>query len=116
MRHWSTVSVLAMVLLAGCAEKDTFWTRKGSGEEEFRRTSRSCNEKAQVQVFEEGSNGSCGYSTEQGSVCRRPDPNDIGQSENEKRRQERRRKYLYGECMQARGWVKNTEGQGYKGR
>ena len=31
-------------------------------------------------------------------------------------RQERRRKYLYGECLESRGWVRNYEGQGFKGR
>ena len=105
---------IALLGIWACAPKDVYWTRQGADERDFRRTSRSCNEQAQIQAFEESRNPSCGFNTGTGAGCRRPDPNNPAEIQSEKNRSERRRSYLYGQCMEGRGWVRNYEGVGYK--
>jgi hypothetical protein len=107
---------IAAIGLLACAPRDAYWTRNGADEQDFRRVSRSCNEQAQIQAFEEARNPSCGFNTGTGAGCRRSNPNDPGEAQAEKNRSERRRSYLYGQCMERRGWVKNYEGVGFKGR
>jgi hypothetical protein len=112
-RVWFGIAALGLL---ACAEKDAYWTRKGADEQDFRRASRSCNEQAQIQAFEESRNPNCGFNTGTGVGCRRTNPNDPGEVQAEKNRSERRRRYLYGQCLEGRGWVRNYEGEGFKGR
>jgi hypothetical protein len=115
-RVWVGVCVgglAALLLAAGCAQRQAYWTRGEATEQQFRRVSRVCNEKAQIQVFEESRRSGC-----QGSGCgpSRGDSRLPFPEADEKRRLERRRQFLYGQCLESRGWVKNYEGRGYEGR
>ncbi len=100
----------------GCAAKDLYWQKQGEGEQAFRKASRSCGRRAVTALANE-SGEQCGYNTEgRGTLCRRVDPSDPFQAEQEKRRQERRLRFIYSECMENRGWLSNTGGKGFKGR
>jgi hypothetical protein len=107
----------ALALSFACAQKPVYWTRGEDSVEEFRRESRRCNEKAQLQVFEEARSGGgdCSVGTA-GAGCGQSRRRTPFPEQTEKNRQERRRAYLYGECLEARGWQKNYEERGYKGR
>lgn len=111
------VSLAAALALSACAEpEDIYWTRKGASDKQFRKISLACNEQASDVVVKE-TGESCGYNTEaRGTFCSRVDPNNPYAVEQEKRRRERRLRYLYGQCLEAAGWSKNYEGRGYKGR
>ena len=115
MRH--LLRFLSVVLaLAGCAERQEYWTRSGADERAFRRASRTCNEAAQIQVFEEARDGCTLSSSRPGCSRSRSGPEVPFPEEAEKRQQERRRRYLYGQCLESKGWVRNYEERGYKGR
>jgi len=100
----------------GCAAKDVYWTRDNATEKQFRVTSRRCNQVAVTTLANE-SGGQCRYNTEgRGSVCGTIDPNDPAAVDQEKRRKERRLRFVYGECMEGRGWTPNSDERGFKGR
>ena len=116
------VSLVVALALGACLSacvgeaEISYWTRKGATDKQFRKMSLACNEQAADIVVKE-SGDSCGYSTERrGTVCRQVDPTDPFAVEQEKRRVERRVRYLYTECLEAAGWKKNYEGRGFKGR
>ena len=112
---WIAVSALVLTLPLACSPKDLYWTRANSGADAFENTSASCTQQATRQAEQEqstapsGTVGSSGGGY--GSADRRTTPN----SENERRRLERRVRYYYGLCMETRGWQSNTTGQGFKG-
>jgi len=118
-RIWPHASLGVLMLAAGllgCAPKDVYWTRAGASESQFRSASRRCSESAILALAEERGE-SCTYNSGAGgSICSSPNPSDPFQVEAEKKRKKRRLAYLYGECLQGRGWTPNTEGNGHKGR
>ena len=107
----------AALALSACAEpEDVYWSRRGANDKQFRKISLACNEQASDIVVKE-SGDSCGYNTAaRGTYCTQVDPDNPYAVEQEKRRVERRLRYLYGQCLEAAGWAKNYEGRGYKGR
>jgi len=114
----TSLALLVALVWSGCAEpEETYWTRRGASDKQFRKVSLRCNESASDTLLEEGGSRNCGYNTQgRGTYCTQVDPNDPFQVEQEKRRRERRLRYLYNECMESAGWEKNYEGRGYKGR
>ena len=111
------LTVAAWALFAfGCATPDVYWTKGDSAESQFRSASRTCNRTA-ITTLSNESGEQCAFNTGAGgTICRRPDPSDPFQAEQVKRRQERRLRFLYGECMESRGWTPNYDGKGFKGR
>jgi hypothetical protein len=96
----------------GCATPEVIhWSRNGGKERQFQRDSRVCGDRAVAEIA--NSRGEvCIYNEEiGGTVCGRVDPNN----EQEQRRRKRRLRYLYGECLESRGWFSNYEGQGFRG-
>jgi hypothetical protein len=113
----AAASLCGALALLGCAEKPLFWTRTGSGEAEYERTSRACTEQGERQAaLEQQSQPAPGLGGSTGSGYGTPDRRTAPGTENDRRRQERRIRYYYGECMEARGWTSNTSGEGFPGR
>jgi hypothetical protein len=103
----------AALVLLGCADKEMYWTRGISGEPEFQRTSSSCSTKALADVAQEPGSYRGEVNTREG--YQRDDPATAPSTENDKRRRERRIRVLYRQCMELRGWVRNSDGKGFKG-
>ena len=103
--------------LSACAEpENTYWSRKGATDKQFRKISLACNEQASDIVVKE-SGESCAYNTAaRGTYCTEVDPNNPFAVEQEKRRVARRLRYLYSQCLEAAGWNQSEEGRGFKGR
>jgi hypothetical protein len=109
---------VVVALLCGCASEpeNTWWTRKGGTDKQFRKISLACNERAADIVVKENG-GSCTYNSEgRGTYCQDVDPNNPIAVDQEKRRRERRIRYLYSECLESAGWKQTEEGRGFKGR
>jgi hypothetical protein len=112
-----SLAVAAALALSACAEpEDIYWTRKGASDKQFRKISLACNEQASDIVVKE-SGESCTYnSAGRGTYCQGVDTDNPSAVAQEKRRVERRLRYLYSQCLESAGWSKNYEGRGYKGR
>ena len=111
----SSLALSAGVALAllGCATPDVYWTRGNATPEQFERSSQSCTDTANTRVEQEVDDDLLrqGGRTTGPPLDASTDPN----AANRERRRERRLRYFYSECMQARGWVPNDQGEGFKG-
>ncbi len=105
-------AILAILFLAGCAARETWWTKPGASERAFKSASNRCFELATDRMADEfgRGQGACVVNSRYGTVCGqvREDP------ATRERRQQQRLKYLWDECMEGRGWVANHDGVGYK--
>lgn len=106
-------TLLVGLLLAGCAARETWWTKPGASERQFRAASGRCfDEATDIMADEAGrSQGACVVNSQYGTVCGRLPEEDPYTAE---RRRERRLQYLWGACMEERGWDANHDGVGYK--
>jgi hypothetical protein len=105
-------ATLCGVFALSCATPEfVYWSRQGGKERQFLRDSRVCGDRAVAEIAN-SSNELCIYNEDiGGTVCGRVDPN----SEEQKRKRRQRLRYLYGECLESRGWVNNYDGQGFRG-
>lgn len=106
-------ALFAGLLLAGCAAKETWWAKDGASEREFRAASNRCFNRATDTMADEAGHakGACVMNSQYGTVCGRLPQEDPYLAE---RKRESRLKYLWGTCMQERGWDANHEGVGYQ--
>ncbi len=110
-----TALFLAVLVLAGCAVRETFWTKQGASERQFKAISGRCTrwatEEAAVQV---GSGGEdiCVFDSTYGTVCGRQRDTEQAAWEREGRRKSKAKR-LWRECMEDRGWMSNHDGIGY---
>jgi hypothetical protein len=118
IRAFKVTGIALVLALAGaCAEpEDVYWTRGKANDKQFRKISLRCNESAADTVASEPS-GNCTYNSDyRGTYCTEVDPSDPIAVDQEKKRRNKRLRYLYGQCLESAGWEKNYEGRGYKGR
>ncbi len=64
--------LLAILLFSGCAVKESYWTKPGAGERQFRSASNSCFDLATDRIANEGTQRTCVYNSQYGSVCGTP--------------------------------------------
>ncbi len=111
-----TALLLAVLMLAGCAVRETFWTKQGASERQFQATSRRCTQWATEEAAEQvGSGGgdTCVFNSTYGSVCGRERDTEQAAWEREGQRKSKAKR-LWGECMKERGWTSNHDGVGYE--
>jgi len=112
---WTLFCLTALALLLACTPQERFWSRASSGADAFERTSTSCTQQASGQAQQEQESASSGALGSSGGGYGSPDQRATPNSENERRRFERRVRYFYGLCMEARGWTSNASGDGFRG-
>jgi hypothetical protein len=108
-RH-QIAALVAILLLAGCAAREIYWTKPDATERRFKAASNRCSELATDRMANEGGGQVCVMDSQYGTVCgiRNEDPWE------RERRMQSRLKHLWGRCMEDRGWTSNNEGVGYQ--
>ncbi len=69
-----TAVVTAVLVLAGCAARETFWTKQGASERQFQALSRRCTQSATEEAAEQvggGGGDTCVFDSTYGTVCGR---------------------------------------------
>ena len=111
-----TAVVTVILVLAGCAARETFWTKQGASERQFQALSRRCTQWASEEAAEQvGSGGgdTCVFDSRYGTVCgQMRDTREAAAERDRARRLKAKR--LWGECMEDRGWTSNHDGVGYQ--
>ncbi len=111
-----TAALTAVLVLAGCAGRETFWTKQDASERQFQAISGRCaqwdSEEAAERVGS-GSKDTCVFDSRYGTVCGRPRDTQEAAMRREMRREDRARR-LWGQCMEDRGWTSNHDGVGYQ--
>ncbi len=111
-----TALLLAVLVLAGCAARETFWSKQGASERQFQALSRRCTQWATEEAAEQvggGGGDTCVFDSRYGTVCgRRRDTEQAAWEREGKRKSKAKR--LWRECMEDRGWTSNHDGVGYR--
>ena len=105
-----TAALVAILLLAGCAARETYWTKPDTTERHFKAASNRCFERATDRMANEGGGGVCVMDSQYGTICgvRNEDPWE------RERRMQARLRHLWGRCMEDRGWSSNHDGVGHQ--
>jgi hypothetical protein len=113
MRPPVAVALCVALCVAGCAPGPQHFMREGATEDQFKRSSQSCRENASTRAAQEVDDSLL----RQGGRSTGPplDASTNPNTKNDQRRRERRIRYFYRECMEARGWIANDEGTGFQG-
>lgn len=102
--------LLAILLLSGCAVKESYWTKPGAGERQFRSAGNRCFDLATDRIADEGNQRTCVFNSQYGTVCGRAREDPMQRE----RRLQSRLKQLWGRCMEEHGWTANHDGVGYQ--